>query len=294
MVLYEDFDFDVLNDPEFKEDSVREELVQPLVKFLGYKVSGNIRVIRSRSLKHPFVSIGSTRNKISIIPDYVFEVNGKVHWILDAKSPSENISKTKHVEQAYSYSIHPEIRSNLYALCNGREFILYDVKKNDPVLFFKMTDIDESIENLVRILDPRFMANSDVVDFYPDLGLALRKIGKSPGFRFIALSVHANFISKVQDGKYTTSTLIPDDGRGLLGSFDFDENLYRKLLSIVDEEKARLIEQSLSQQPYSLMLENEEFLFGLVADLQGEVVNKPEESFVPFKVIDFMPYSEAP
>lgn len=150
--MFENFDFNVLNDPEFKEDSVREELIQPLIKSLGYKVSGDARIIRSRSLEHPFVSIGSTRHKISIIPDYVFEVEGKVHWILDAKSPSEDISKSKHVEQAYSYSIHPEIRSNFYALCNGREFSLYDVRKNDPVLFFKMIEIYKHLEHLITAL----------------------------------------------------------------------------------------------------------------------------------------------
>ena len=292
--MYENFDFDVLNDPEFKEDSVREELIQPLIKLLGYKVSGDTRVIRSRSLVHPFVSIGSTRHKISIIPDYVFEVEGKVHWILDAKSPSEDISKSKHVEQAYSYSIHPEIRSNLYALCNGREFALYDVRKNDPVLFFKMTDIDECFKYLVRILDPKFMANPEVVNYQPDFGLALTKIGISPGFRFIAMQVHTNFFAKVQDGMYTTTTSVPDEERGMIGSFDFDEKLYRKLLNIIGGEKAKLIEQSLSRQPYQLVLKREEFHFGLVADLQSGVINNAEESYMPFKVIDFMPYSGTP
>ncbi len=56
-----DFDFSVLDDPEFKEDSVREEIVAPLVRALGYAPSGRYRVIRSRPLEHPYVSIGSIR-----------------------------------------------------------------------------------------------------------------------------------------------------------------------------------------------------------------------------------------
>jgi len=292
--MYETFDFSVLNNPEFKEDSVREELIQPLIKSLGYTVSGGARIIRSRSLVHPFVSIGSVRHKISIIPDYVFEIEGKVHWILETKSPSEAILKSKHLEQAYSYCIHPEIRSNFYALCNGRQFVLYDVRKSDPVLFFNMVDINKSFEYLVRILDPRFMANPEVVNYLPDFGLALTKIGKRPGFRYIALKVHTNFFSKVQDGLYTTSTVIPNDGPGMIGSFDFDEKNYRNLLNIIGGEKSKLLEKALSRQPYQLTLKDEEFHFGLIADLMGEIISNAEESYIPFKVIDFMEYSGSP
>lgn len=112
--MFEDFDFSLLDSPEFKEDSVREELILP--------------IIRSKTLEHPYVSIGSQPRKISIIPDYVFLSDDKPYWVLDAKSPSEKIRKSEHVEQAYSYAIHPEIRADLYALCNGKEFILYSIK----------------------------------------------------------------------------------------------------------------------------------------------------------------------
>lgn len=138
------------------------------------------------------------------------------------------------------------------------------------------------------------MANPEVVNYQLDFGLALTKAGINPGFRFIAMQVHTNFFAKVQDGMYTTTTAIPDEGRGMIGSFDFDEKLYRKLLNIIGGEKSKLIEQSLSRQPYQLILKTEEFHFGLVADLQGEVINNAEESYMPFKVIDFMPYSGIP
>lgn len=122
-MIFENFDFSVLENPEFKEDSVREELIVPLVKFLGYKASGSSRVVRSMPLQHMFVSIGSKKNRISIIPDYVFYDDNKPYWVLDAKAPWEDITKTNHVEQAYSYAIHPDIRAELFALCNGKVLI---------------------------------------------------------------------------------------------------------------------------------------------------------------------------
>lgn len=292
--MYDEFDFSILSDPEFKEDSVREELIQPLIKLLGYKVSGRAKVIRSRKLKHPFLSIGSTRNKISIIPDYVFEIEGNIHWVLDVKSPSEKISKSKHVEQAYSYAIHPETRSRYYALCNGHEFALYDIRKFEPVLSFKMVNINKYLDKLIRILDPKIMANSEVVDYQQDFGLALKKVGVKPDFIFIALQVHTNFFAKIEDGLYTTSTTITDGGIDFLASFDFNDECYNQLLEILNNSDRKIVKNGLSHQPFSIHREQGEFLFGLKASLQSTVHSNAEESYISFKVSEFFPYAYSP
>jgi len=130
-----DFDFSELESPDFKEDSVREELVKPLLNALGYAASGRNRIRRSKALKHPFVKVGAGKREITVVPDYLLEVNGKYAWVLDAKSPDEEIKTGENVEQVYFYAIHPDIRVKLYALCNGREFIAYaiDQSRSSPV-----------------------------------------------------------------------------------------------------------------------------------------------------------------
>jgi hypothetical protein len=60
------FDFKVLDDPEFKEDAVREEIITPIVKALGYTVSPPNKIIRSRKLIHPYVSIGRLERKFTL------------------------------------------------------------------------------------------------------------------------------------------------------------------------------------------------------------------------------------
>ena len=114
-------DFTVLDDPSFKEDAVREELIAPLLRRLGYLPTGRLRVVRSKPLTHPFVMIGSKKYPVKIVPDYTLMVDEEALLVLDAKAPSEPIIKSHHVEQAFSYAIHPEIRSSTYGLCNGRE-----------------------------------------------------------------------------------------------------------------------------------------------------------------------------
>jgi 16S rRNA G966 N2-methylase RsmD len=149
--IFGEFDFRGLNSSNFKEDSVREELITPLLNNLGYD-SRNI--VRSKQLQNPFVQIGTTKRPISQFPDYLLKIEDNFAWVLDAKAPNENIRTGKNVEQVYSYAIHPEIRTRYFALCNGRQFVLFRPEQEKPVLCFDLRDIDECWERLSSILSP--------------------------------------------------------------------------------------------------------------------------------------------
>jgi hypothetical protein len=64
LVPLSNFDFSLLDSPDFKEDSVREDIVMPLLSALGYSSAGPDTIIRSRALLHPFVTIGAKRRPI--------------------------------------------------------------------------------------------------------------------------------------------------------------------------------------------------------------------------------------
>ncbi|MBA3632553.1 MAG: hypothetical protein H0W58_07060 [Acidobacteria bacterium] len=104
--LYQSFDFLLLDSPDFKEDSVREELILPMLKELGYSAQGENKIHRSKSVSHPFVQTGSGRHKLTSIPDYLLEVSGKYAWVLDARVPNEDIKAGKNIEQTYFYAIY--------------------------------------------------------------------------------------------------------------------------------------------------------------------------------------------
>jgi len=135
--MFSDFDFSLLDDPAFKEDSVREELIVPVLKDLGYSASPPNQILRSVTLKHPYVYIGTKKHPVNIVPDYLLMRNGHPFLVLDAKAPTEEIHRGKNVEQAYSYAIHRDVRADLYALCNGREFVLYQTSRWPEVLSFQ-------------------------------------------------------------------------------------------------------------------------------------------------------------
>ena len=152
MRLFENFDFSLLEDENFKEDSVREEILILIFNKLGFKASGDKKIIRSKKLAHPFVTIGSKEKPINIYPDYILELNKKCLLVLDAKAPSENIRTGKNVSQAYSYSIHPEINCDKFALCNGYELIFFKVTDGSPALIIEIPKVSDSWNDIVKFL----------------------------------------------------------------------------------------------------------------------------------------------
>lgn len=152
------FDYFLLDSPDFKEDSVREELIMPILRALRYGPSGINTIIRSKSVSHPFVYTGTTRRQLTSTPDYLLSVNSNFVAVLDAKAPGEEIKTGAHVEQVYSYATHPEIRVSLFGLCNGREFILFDPQQREPLLWFPLREIRHHWEQMEAYLAPHAVA----------------------------------------------------------------------------------------------------------------------------------------
>ena len=152
--LFGDIDFKTIaQDSDFKEDSVREEIILPILKQLGYERQN---IVRSKTLTHPFLKIGSNKKReIKLVPDYLLKVEENYAWVLDAKAPNQHVNDSDHIEQVYSYATHPEIRSTYFALCNGLEFSLYRREHtNIPILYFPLDEIEHYWEKLEMFLSP--------------------------------------------------------------------------------------------------------------------------------------------
>ncbi|MBB1125060.1 DNA methyltransferase [Thiospirillum jenense] len=149
--LFPQFQFENLDQPTFKEDSVREVLILPLLYALGYEQA---HIVRSKALKHPVLTVGSKKRPVTLIPDYLLKVQDNYAWVLDAKSPNQNIQTGANVEQVYSYSIHPEIRTKFFALCNGRAFALFRQDEQLPILYFELAELDAYWDELSAYLSP--------------------------------------------------------------------------------------------------------------------------------------------
>ncbi len=250
--MFEDFNFSMLDNPDFKEDSVREELISPLLKKLGYSASGENRITRSKSLTHPYVLIGTTKHKINIIPDYLLKVGDEHCWILDAKAPGEEILNGKNVEQVFSYAIHPDVRAFRYALCNGKELVIFDVNRIEPLLTVKMHEIDDNFDEVRRLLSPIAFTNPYLLSFKPDFGVHMVKLGSYPNSKFHFIPIGIGMISKVDDSLYTAFIEMRFGDLWLAVSFDFDDKRFNELMEALPKGKEQQVRDALRKQPYSV------------------------------------------
>jgi hypothetical protein len=239
-MIFRDFDFGVLDSPNYKEDAVREDIVAPFLKALGYQPSGEQRMERSKALTHPFVMIGSQKRKINIVPDYTLFQGDQPILVLDAKRPSEPIVKSEHVEQAFSYAIHPDIRTRSYALCNGHELVLYDVEKSEPVLQVRMDSLGENWNLVLRHLSPVALANHHHRSFLPDLGIFLKNAGFTSSQQITFPNSRIQMLGHTIGGGLTACAAHEIlEGEPFQGSFDMPMKVLPALLSCLPEEAAR-------------------------------------------------------
>ena len=287
-IFDERLDVAQIRESSFKEDSVREEIIAPILKHLGYSAFTENKIVRSQSLAHPYIQFGTRREHISIIPDYLLQVDGKNFFFLDAKAPSENIRTGKNPEQAFSYAIHRDVRVEKYALCNGLEFVVFDIKTLKPILCLRVDEIEEKWDELYRVLSPLAFTKPYIFNYKPDFGLWCIKAGFPPDSIQHFIDCGVGQIGKVDENTYTFTLGIPTEEM-CLASFDFDKKLFEAFLQQVPSDKRDHVKFSLTHQPFCYTPRNESELLRIdfSATLGSQAVDNGDEVFVPLRVQSF-------
>lgn len=169
--MLENFDFTLLDNEDFKEDSVRELIIKPLLDKLGFEgenAQESLSARRSVALKSDTVIGSNKRIKVSdiVIPDYLLYVDSKVHCVLDAKAPEKSISpQSDNERQAFYYAINKDIKSPLYALCNGKMLIIYETAKQEILLEIDLEkELDLKFSDLSHILTTPLESLREILD----------------------------------------------------------------------------------------------------------------------------------
>ena len=264
---------------DFKEDSVRELIIAPILTKLGFGPSGSTRVVRSKSLQNPFIRIGTRKHPITIIPDYTLYVNDKPHLILDAKAPHENVLDPRHVQQAYSYAIHMDIRCREFALCNGRELVVFDTASPVPLIHVRFEDFESRWEEIEKCLGPRYLAAPSLRKFAPDFGMSLVRMGFQKDTDLVMLDTRLNLFARVDD-QLITATANCDMGYGEhCVSYDFHPRMLPLIVAGLPSELAAQFCNAIGRAPHMAAA-------GLAIEIDvtarlGDVVEVDTESFVP-------------
>lgn len=143
-----------LNVTGFTEADVREEIINPILKILGYQKGQYSSLDREKHLR--FFDDNKRSQKDKFI-DYSATLWKESFWIVEAKKPlnKDNFS-FEHFKQALIYAVHPEINAAIIVLCDGIILSVFDREENVefPILSFKITDLLLHIDELRKILCP--------------------------------------------------------------------------------------------------------------------------------------------
>jgi hypothetical protein len=171
MLDFRSFDFSRLN-----EADVRAEIIDPLLRTLGYQAGAENNVIQEGTLRYEYIYLGrKTKRDLQIgRPDYVLEVGGYGRWILEAKSPASALVE-RDFEQAKSYALHPEIAAPVFVITNGRELWIYRASDpfEAPLIKLSYDELRDRWLLIESILSPAgFRRHVPLPTFSPDLPLA--------------------------------------------------------------------------------------------------------------------------
>ncbi|MDP3650293.1 MAG: type I restriction enzyme HsdR N-terminal domain-containing protein [Rhodoferax sp.] len=281
--MFPNFDPQLLSDPNFKEDAVREVIIVPILTRLGYHPTGSQTVVRSKNLVQPFIYVGTRKHPVTIIPDYTLYFEGRPVLVLDAKSPIESVTSPANVQQAYSYAIHPEVRTDHFALCNGRRLAVYGVEKATPLLDVSFEEFESRWEEIEKHLAPKYLLQPELRKLYPDFGFAVSRLGLAQGAELLMIGTRLSTFARVSQDLYTATVNADFAGSDHCVSFDFKPEQLPLLVAGLPDELRRLFLEALSRSPFQacadLMVE---------VDLRthlGESIEVETETFVPL-VID--------
>lgn len=192
-------EFPIYNFDSMGETDIREEIIAPLLRHLGYRSSTSDNVIREQHLSYPCLALGRRKASDPYLrgkADYICDAGGLVKWVIEAKAPGEIIDAEVE-EQAWSYANHPEIQAVYFVVTNGREFKLYQTNMGAKAeALFKCTYEQmatklAAIENLLSPLAILRDHPMQKVDTGVPIGPGLRSIVRvtSGRIRFTKISI---------------------------------------------------------------------------------------------------------
>ncbi|HUP58892.1 MAG TPA: hypothetical protein VNA69_00585 [Thermoanaerobaculia bacterium] len=284
--MFTNFEPRLFDDPDFKEDAVREVIIAPMLSRLGYHPVGPDRVLRSKHLMHPYIYIGTRKHPVTIIPDYTLLHDDRPILILDAKSPHENVLSEANVQQAYSYTIHPEIRCGHFALCNGRVLAFFSVDAAKPLLLLSFEEFKSRWSDIERHLAPKYLLEPRLRGMKPDFGFKIAQTGVAPETDLVMLGVRLGLYARITDSLYTATANCSFGEEDHCVSYDFDSTFLTPILAGLPPVLASRFREALSRAPYQASAD-------LVIELDlkahlGEPVQVQHETFIPLVVTEVL------
>ncbi|MDA8133943.1 MAG: type I restriction enzyme HsdR N-terminal domain-containing protein [Desulfobacteraceae bacterium] len=182
------YDFNNLN-----ETDIREEILAPLLRYLGYRSGTANNIIREQPLSYPQNFLGRKKKSDPILrgrADYICDVQNQVRWVIEAKAPGAPLDNDAE-EQSWSYANHPEIRAVYFCLSNGKKFQIFQTNRGpeaEPIFQCRYEEMKDSLNIIQNILSPESVIR-DYPKYKVDHGAPI-----GPGLRSIVRITNGSII----------------------------------------------------------------------------------------------------
>jgi|GEM_PF-743458 len=146
-----------MNLDKLNEQGVREAIIYPFLKTLGYEPGSEADIIFEYRLHYDRFFLGHKTKNDPILrgrADYVCQILGVTRWTIEAKPPSTPLTKDD-VQQAFTYAAHPEVAAPLFVITNGHEFRIYKIHNLEhPELTWSLDQMPDRMPEILAILSP--------------------------------------------------------------------------------------------------------------------------------------------
>lgn len=133
----------------FTEADVREEIITPILRALGYDKGSNFSVKRERR-----VDVKKQR----LFIDYSMTLFETDFWLIEAKRPNLKAARFGHGDlwQGLKYAVHPDINAALVVLCDGHKLEVFDreASLDEPILSLARENLVRDFDQLRTLLSP--------------------------------------------------------------------------------------------------------------------------------------------
>jgi len=177
-------EFPQFNFGSLNETDIREEIIAPLLRHLGYRSGTENNVIREQALTYPKSFIGRKKKTDPILrgrADYICDVQDQIKWVIEAKAPDAALD-FEVAEQSWTYANHPEICAVYFCLSNGLTFQIFQTNRGpdaEPIFQCSYIEMEGSLSIIYNILSPEAILRDHpayLVDRGMPIGAGLRSI----------------------------------------------------------------------------------------------------------------------
>lgn len=133
----------------YSEADVRAEIIDPVVRILGYRKETYFSLVREKHLK---------LLDADMFIDYNMTLWSEAFWVIEAKKVKRDELRftVTELQQALRYAAHPDINAALLVLCDGRVFEVYDREESlvYPAARVEVKDLADEFHVLQALLSP--------------------------------------------------------------------------------------------------------------------------------------------